>query len=269
MIDAHVHVWRIGENGCTWPTPELAAIHRHVELSEYQAMSTCEGVRAVLLVQTQEDSADTRWLLSLAEAQPMVAGVVGWTDLKARCAASEIRRLAGDRRLRGLRPMVQELAADWFDDPALDEAFAAMAECGLVLDALVRPRHLPALERAAARHPALPIVINHAAKPDFADLGDWSTAMRKLALWPSVACKVSGLLTELEPGHPTGVVDDVFDFLQETFGRSRLIWGSDWPVLTLAGDYAGWIAEARRLVPAEDHSAVFGDNARRIYRLAA
>ena len=154
MIDAHVHVWRIGANGCAWPTADLPVIHRDFDLAGYRAAGG-EGVDGVLLVQSQEDAADTEWLLGLAD--PMIAGVIGWIDLEAPNAAGRVDALARHGALRGLRPMVQDRDAAWYDRIG-DAAPAAMTASQLVLDALVRPRHLASLERLAARHPGLTIV---------------------------------------------------------------------------------------------------------------
>ena len=257
MIDAHVHLWRIGEHGCTWPPPDLGAIHRDVELPELRALAAANGIDGVVLVQSQEDAADTEWLLSLAD-DPLVLGIVGWSDLRG--------MLPSHPKLKGLRPIVQDKAADWYDDPAIDAALVAMAERGLVLDALIRPRHLAALHRLAARHPALSIVIDHAAKPDANDLPGWEGAMRAIAERPNVACKVSGLVTE--PGL-TPRIGEVAAIVIDAFGPDRLIWGSDWPVLTLAEDYAPWLAHAQALIAPSARDAVFGGNAGRIYALTA
>ena len=260
MIDSHVHVWRLGANGCTWPTLDLAAIHRDYDLAAYRAASAASGIDSVILVQSQEDAADTRWLLSHADADPLVAGVVGWSTLDD---AAEVEALAAHPRLVGLRPMVQDRAADWFDQPHLDAALTAMARHGLVLDALVRPAHLPALTRLAARHPALRIVVDHAAKPAPAGLDDWAEAIRALAAHPNTACKLSGLVTEL----PADAVPGAVTVIRDAFGAGRLLWGSDWPVLTLADSFSGWFDRARALVPASDHAAVFGGTARHLYGL--
>ena len=256
MIDAHVHLWRIGEHGCTWPPPELDAIHRDVELPELRALASANGIDGVVLVQSQEAAADTEWLLSLAD-DPLVLGIVGWSDLRG--------TVPSHPKLKGLRPMVQDKAADWYDDPAIDVALTAMIECGLVLDALVRPRHLPALHRLAARHPALSIVIDHAAKPDASDLAGWEAEMRAIATRPNVACKMSGLVTE--PGL-TPRIAEVAAIVIDSFGHDRLIWGSDWPVLTLAGNYTRWLAQAQALIAPGARDAVFDGNARRIYALS-
>lgn len=266
MIDAHVHLWRLGRDGCTWPTPAIPAIHRDFRLSDWRADG---GAGGVVLVQSQEDPADTDRLLHIAAEEPDVVAVVGWTDLHAPDATATIAALARRPKLRALRPMVQDRAADWYDDPALAPAWAAMAGEGLTLDALVRPRHLAALARLAARYPALRVVIDHGAKPVLADPVGWRQDMARLAALPNVRCKLSGLLTERAAGEPVEAIAPAVAALAQLFGPDRLVWGSDWPVLRLAGDYRGWLAQARALVPAAMHDAVFDRAARAAYGLAA
>ncbi|MBO9623839.1 MAG: amidohydrolase family protein [Sphingomonas sp.] len=263
MIDAHQHFWRLGVNDCTWPTPAEAAIHRDFLPGDWAALAPPLGVTGSVLVQSQESARDTDWLLELAEAHDFILGVVGWANLKRGANWPQ------SPWLKGLRPMVQGYDADWLDDPALDPALSAMADQELVFDALVRPRHLTSLERLALRHPRLSIIVDHGAKPDIAggELRDWREAMQRLAALPNVACKLSGLLTEAAPGQDAEVAR-VGEWLFARFGAERLLWGSDWPVVELAGTYAGWLTLARSIVPAEAHDAVFGGNAMRIYQLA-
>jgi L-fuconolactonase len=261
MIDAHQHCWRIGENDCVWPTPKEAAIHRDVLPEDWAAIARPLGVTGSVLVQSQESARDTAWLLDLAAEHDFLLGVVGWCNLKT-------DPLPESPWLKGLRPMVQGRPSGWLDEPALDRNLAAMARRGLVFDALVRPKHLPALRRMALRHPDLQIVIDHGAKPEIArsGLGEWKAQMAQLADLPNVACKLSGLLTEAPAGREYEVAQ-VAEWLFKSFGADRLIWGSDWPVLELAGRYEGWLTLAKAAVPAEAHGAVFEGNARRLYRL--
>ncbi len=260
MIDAHVHLWRLGAHGCAWPTPAEGALFRDFAPGDLLAVLDAAGVARALLVQSQESAADTAWLLDVA-AGPRIAGVVGWADLRDGQAVAALARTPA---LKGLRPMVQDRAADWYDRADRADGLAAMADHGLALDALVRPRHLPALDRLAARLPALRIVVDHAAKPEgAAGLDAWEEAIAPLADRPGVWVKLSGLLAEL----PAAAVPRAAERLLALFGAGRLIWGSDWPVLTAHGGYREWLDLARALVPAADHAAVFGGNAARCYRL--
>ena len=263
MIDAHVHLWQLGRNGCTWPTSELAPIYRDFSPEDLRKVISSSGTNEVILVQSQEDEADTSWLLSIAD-HPMIMGVVGWADLLAPGAVAAISELALDPRLLGLRPMVQDREADWYDQSKLDEPLSAMATFDLVLDGLVRPKHLPSLTRLALRHPELAIIIDHGAKPQLADLDYWSEEIGSIARLPNVYCKLSGLLTELPRGDEASLAL-ICQRLWNAFGAERLVWGSDWPVLNLAASYQDWLGHCRRLVPPADHDAVFALNARRFY----
>ena len=164
LIDAHQHFWRIGENGHEWPTPDLAAIYRDFAPGDWAAVAAPLGIEGSILVQAQPNDLETDWLLSLAEADPSIKAVVGWADLKSAGAERRIADLASRPKLKGLRPMLQNLPDDdWIADPALDLAIDAMMAHNLRFDALVFTRQLPHLSAFAQRWPNLPIVIDHGA----------------------------------------------------------------------------------------------------------
>ena len=270
MIDAHFHLWRLGRNDCVWPTPDLAAIHRDHELAEISLLAGGAGVTSAILVQSQESERDTRWLIEVAKSSRFVAGVVGWTDLAAANVGERIGSLADDGPLVGIRPLTEGSPDDWFDAPAIDAGLEALVARGLTFDALIRPRHLASLDRLAARHSGLAIMIDHAAKPSIGiDRAAWREALAPLADRPNVWCKLSGLMTELAPD---GSADDLPPYIADMlalFGPDRIVWGSDWPVLNLRGAYAEWLSFALAAVPVADHPAVFNGNARRFYGLTS
>jgi L-fuconolactonase len=269
MIDSHQHIWRLDRPDCAWPRAEDGAIYRDYSMADLRAAAAARGIDQVVLVQSQESEADTRWLLETAQMDSMVAGVVGWCDMTAENAVAVVRELAADPRLVGLRPMVQDRPADWYDQPAIEPAIEAMIGLGLRLDALVRVQHLASLQRLAQRYSGLPIVIDHAAKPRIGDAGgfsQWLVAIAPLAEHPNVYCKLSGLLTECN-GCPPCSVHPYVDALLRLFGPDRLMWGSDWPVLEGVSYYAAWLEMAKNLVPASAHAAVFEGTARRFYGL--
>ncbi|MBO9558304.1 MAG: amidohydrolase family protein [Caulobacter sp.] len=274
LIDAHQHFWRVGRNGFSWPTPDLVAIHRDFGPSDLSEIGAPLGLTGSVLVQSQPDDRDTDWLLDLAADEPLVLAVVGWANLRAPDAPARIAELARRPKLRGLRPMLQNLADDaWIASPDLDPALDAMVAHGLSLDALVLTRHLPHLLTLARRRPDLNIVIDHGAKPPIATGAGaeaWAAGIQALAALPQILCKLSGLLTEAAPEQSTDALAPYVHHLVAAFGPQRLMWGSDWPVLDLAGDYAGWLALAETLsgvsAPA-DLEALFGGTSRRFYRI--
>ena len=258
VIDAHHHLWALDTPGHQWPTVAEPSIHRDFAMDDLIAAIGDVRLAASVLVQSQPTDAETDWMLAVAETSPVVGAVVGWVDFASPQAPGRIAMLATTPRLRGLRPMLQSIAAtDWLLDPALEPAIAAMLRHGLRFDALVQPRHLPMLARFMDRWPDLPVVIDHAAKPFIAqDRADpWRTQIAELAdrgAW----CKLSGLRTEQVAGAPADQLRPYVDHLLACFG-DRLMWGSDWPVLRLSGDdFAQWVADADRLTglhgPARD-----------------
>jgi L-fuconolactonase len=203
MIDAHFHSWLLSRADYGWLTPALSAIYRDVSIADWQTQAAPHGINAGVLVQAAPTEAETQWLLTQAQQHPSVLGVVGWADLLAPDAPARIQALAASPKLKGLRPMLQDIAdPDWILQAALAPALQTMSDLGLVLDALIKPFHLPRLLTLAARYPALAIVIDHAAKPDIAagQWEPWASDLARVAAQTGAVCKISGLLTEASAG---------------------------------------------------------------------
>jgi L-fuconolactonase len=272
-IDAHFHCWQVARGDYGWLTPALAPIYRDVTVTDWQAQSAPHGITGGVLVQAAPTEAETHFLLAQADANPAVLGVVGWVDMLAADAPARIEKLAIHPRLKGLRPMLQDIAdAEWILQPAVTPALHAMADCGLVFDALVKSAHLPHILTLAARHPELRMVIDHCAKPDIAagEWQPWADGIARIANETQAMCKLSGLMTEAGPHPQPGAVRRWGEHVLQSFGADRVVWGSDWPVLELAGSYAQWWGEAQQLLAgldAKGQSAVMGGNAVRLYRL--
>jgi L-fuconolactonase len=271
MIDAHQHFWRIDRGDYGWLTPALGALYRDFGPADLAPILVRRAIDATILVQAAPTVRETMWLLDLAAKTPFVAGVVGWVAFDAPDVADRVAALATEPRLVGLRPMVQdEPDDDWLLRPALAPAFEAMIAHGLVFDALVLPHHLPRLVRVVERHPGLHVVVDHGAKPRIRDgeIASWAAAMAAIAVHPEVSCKLSGLVTEALPDADLETLRPYVATLLELFGSRRLIWGSDWPVVGLAGGYDRWHDLAREALTGLDTAAqadVFGGNAERVY----
>lgn len=247
----------------------MPAIHRDALPDEFELLARQLGITGSVAVQSQPNDRDTEFLLALTSKRPFVGGVVGWADLEAPDAAGRVASLAARPKFRGLRPMLQGLDRDdWIAEARIDAAIRMMIDRNLVFDALVQPRHLTPLRRFAARWPDLTIIVDHAAKPPIGDdLRAWRNGLAGLAELPNVHCKLSGLLTEVRRDSAAGEVPPVMDQTAALFGATRLLWGSDWPVVNLAGRYEDWLTLCLDRIPPADHEAVFGGNARRLYRL--
>jgi L-fuconolactonase len=278
MIDAHHHLWKLSRADYGWigggSNAAVAPIERDYLIEDYRALAAANGIAGSIVVQAAQTVAETRWLLDQARASGgFIKGVVGWMDMAAANAPDVLRGLAQDPLLRGIRPMLQEIAdVEWVLQPKLAPAFQAVVEQDLSFDLLVRPPHLKAVLALLLRHPDLRAVVDHGAKPGIANAmwQPWADDMRRIARETQAYCKLSGLVTEARPGWKPDDLLPYAEHLVECFGVERIVWGSDWPVMLLNADYAGWLAAAKQLIAphtAADQMAIMSDNAIRFYRL--
>jgi L-fuconolactonase len=230
-------------------------------------------LQGIVLVQSQPDDRDTDWILQVARDTPLVSAVVGWADLSSHAAPARIAALASKPKLRGLRPMLQAIDdTDWILADELQPALQAMVQHGLRFDALIQPRHLPAMLEFARRWPQLPIVIDHGAKPRIAlgEIEPWQAQLAELSLLPNIYCKLSGLRTEQAAGAPGAQLEPYIRQLVTCFPQ-RLMWGSDWPVLLHARDaYCDWLQCSQQYAGIRDAAqldSLFSEAARDFYGL--
>jgi L-fuconolactonase len=272
-VDAHQHFWKIARRDYFWLTekdfPVLYRDYLPPDLRPH--LKRCD-IEKTVLVQGAETIDETEFLLSIAHDTPFVAGVVGWVDFAAADAPEQIARLSRDEKLVSLRPMLQALAEDdWILRPELAPAMKALRAAGLKFDVLIFPRHLPHVTTFFSRYPDQPMVIDHGAKPYIAkgEIEPWASQMAAIARdFPNVCCKLTGLATEAAHGWTIETLRPYVSALIEIWGPRRLMWGSDWPVLNVAGNYADWFEIAQELaqhLSDADRHEIFGGTAARFY----
>jgi L-fuconolactonase len=270
-IDAHHHLWTLARGDYDWLTPALAPIYRDFTLQDFAPHLSAARIDGTILVQAAATEAETLFMLDIAERADVVRGVVGWIDFDAADGAARIEAMAARPLLVGLRPMVQDIPDDdWLLRPALAPPLRAMAGRGLVFDALALPRHLPRLLQVVDRHGELQFVLDHCAKPHLktGDIADWRADIVELAARENIVCKLSGLVTEVGSDWQLAQLRPAVEHVLNCFGPQRLLWGSDWPVLNLAGDYERWLEASETLLAdlsSDEKAAIFGGNAARIY----
>ena len=273
-IDGHQHFWTTQRDDYGWLTPDLEALYRDFVPEDLQPLLDQAGVDHTVLVQAAATTDETRYLLGIAEYHSMVAGVVGWVDMDSPTEAIEaLDEFVQHPKFVGIRPMIQDIEDPaWIDRPELKIVLEALVKSNVCFDALVRSVHLPFLLDCLTRHPDLRVVIDHGAKPNIAagEWQPWADGIAAIANQTSAYCKGSGLITEADSSQTYDDVMPYLDHLLEVFGSERLIWGSDWPVLNLAGDYDGWYAasiERLSQLAVQDQENILGRNAIQFYGL--
>ena len=244
MIDTHQHFWRLSRGGYNWMPKDVPVLYRDYEPADLREILDQTGIEQTIVVQADDNVAETEFLLEEASTHDWVVGVVGWVDLTAPEARQSVLRLANNPKLLGIRPMIQDIAdPEWMLHPGLRDGLRAVIESDLTFDALVKPIHLPILDRFLEMYPELRVVVNHMAKPDFKseNFESWSEGLSRVGAHPNTFCKISGLLTEAPHGTNYADILGHLDVAKKAFGPDRLIFGSDWPVLNLAAEYAEWL----------------------------
>lgn len=272
IIDAHHHLWRFDPAEYGWIGESDHALRRDFALPELHAELAAAGVAGTVAVQARQSLEETAWLLGLAGGSPRIRGVVGWVPLADPAIDEHLAALTADRRLVGVRHVVQgESDPRFLLRPAIARGLAALPGRGLAYDLLVREHQLPQAIACVDAHPDLRFIVDHAAKPDFrAGLEPWAGRMRELARRPSVWCKLSGLALEAGAGWTVDRLRPWIDVLLEAFGPSRLMFGSDWPVCLLATGYGRWLESVRTLIAGltvDERAAILGRTAVTAYRL--
>jgi L-fuconolactonase len=273
QIDSHQHFWRLARGDYGWLTPALGPIYRDFGPADLAPMLQRHGIAGTVLVQAAPTVAETEFMLEVASETEFVKGVVGWIDFESTIAPSEIDRLMAHPKLKGFRPMVQDIPdSEWMLRATIAPAVARLQYIGLSFDALLKPAHLEPFRRFLPLYPDLMVVIDHGAKPDIAhgDFDGWAKEMREIAADSRVFCKISGLVTEAARDWQPGDLARYLDLLLEAFGPDRLMWGSDWPVVDLAGGYDRWRAAALDYLARlgeEERAAILGGTAAQFYRL--
>ena len=277
-IDAHHHVWDLAVRDQPWMSGDgMGPIRRSYGIDEFIAEAAANGVGASVVVQTVTKIAETEELLDLAAGTRQVLGVVGWADLAAADIGAQLDRLQSmpsGRWLVGIRSMVQyEPDPEWLQRPAVLVGLREVAQRGLVNELLVLPHQLDAVAAAVREVPDGRFVLDHMAKPSIAtgQWDPWASDLAEVAKCDNVVVKLSGLVTEA--GWSTWTPALIRPYVEQAvsvFGAGRILFGSDWPVCTLAASYGQIVALADDLIgglSATQHEAVFAGNATTIYSL--
>ena len=271
IVDAHHHFWNPARGDYFWMVGDsVAPIARKVAPEDMAPHLTKHGITSTVLVQAAPTVAETDYLLGMADAAEHVAKVVGWVDFENHDDLRQLERLKKHPKFAGVRPMIQDLPdPQWMHGKDVQWAFAALVDLDLTFDALGFPQHLEPFLRLFTNYPDLRAVVDHCMKPRVRDAGfqSWASGIERIARESQAFCKLSGLATEAAPGWDVASLRPYAEHVLGVFGPTRVMWGSDWPVLELNGNYDTWFAAAVEIVPAEHRSAVFAKSAEAFYRI--
>jgi L-fuconolactonase len=273
-IDAHHHLWRYNDRDYVWMSTEMDVLRRDFLVPDLERVLASSGIGGAVTVQARQTVEETRWLLDLARTAGIIRGVVGWVPLTQPDVRESIEEFAGHPKLKGVRHVVHDEPDDDYllrDD--FNRGIGLLKDYGLVYDILIFERHLPQTLAFVDWHPNQIFIVDHIAKPRIRDrvLLPWCELLGELARRENVYCKVSGMVTEAAWRSWTPAdLTPYFEVVLSAFGPKRLMFGSDWPVLNLAANYARWVEVVDHSLAAlseQERSRLWGGTAVEAYRL--
>jgi L-fucono-1,5-lactonase len=251
-IDAHHHLWRYRPPGPPWMADGMEGLRRDFLVDDLQATTAEVGVTGTIVVETERSIEETLWLSQVAATSDLICGVVGWVPLTSPAIVSELERVASLPKVKAVRHPIHDESDDHFvirDD--FNRGIAGLKQFDLRYDILIFEKHLPQTIQFVDRHPNQVFILDHVAKPRIRDrvLSPWEENIRELARRANVYCKISGMVTEAD--WHTWSSEGLSPYIEtalETFTPKRLMFGSDWPLVTLASTYQRWIGTVRSAI---------------------
>ncbi len=273
-IDSHHHLWDLAVRDQPW-TAQLPTLRRTFQLEELRPLLERSEIDGTVLVQTVASEQETRELLDLSGAGSPIRGVVGWVDLTAADVGARLDALKSHRhggRLVGVRHSVRDDPdSRWLRREDVRRGLREVQRAGFAFDLLVSTEQLPLAREVADALPDLRFILDHAAQPEPVNGGTeaWRAGIAELASTPNCAVKLSGLINQVPPERQADL-EPISAHLFDTFGTSRVLFGSDWPVCLLSAPYGEVVRLAEHLtrhLSGAEQAAVFGANAARWYEL--
>jgi L-fuconolactonase len=252
-IDSHHHLWQYNAAEYPWMSARMQSLQRDFSVQELSDLALSMGVHGTIAVQARQSIQETEYLLDLADTSSLLRGVVGWMPLVDPLVELHLERFSQRAKLKGVRHVLHdELDPFYMLRSDFNRGISKLEAYGLRYDLLIFSRHLPQTLKFVDMHPNLIFIVDHIAKPEIAsgEIATWRRGIQLLSEREHVFCKLSGMVTEADWGKWTrDELQPYFETVFSAFGPSRLMFGSDWPVLNVASTYGGWIQLSSRCCP--------------------
>lgn len=272
-IDAHQHFWKYDKEKHVWIDDSMSVLQQDFMPPDLKSHLDEKNLDGCVAVQADQSEEETDFLLGLSEEYPFIAGVVGWLDIESSNLREALEKYNSHEKLKGLRHIVQDEPDDFLLQSDFCRGISLLKEYNLTYDILIFEHQLPAAIKFVEKFPDQPFVLDHIAKPKIAEgkIESWREGIKELAQHPKVYCKLSGMVTEADwNSWQKEDFKPYLDVIFEAFGADRLMFGSDWPVCTLAADYSDVFSIVNEYITscsAEKQEMILGGTAQQFYNL--
>lgn len=273
ILDSHIHFWKYHPVRDAWINDDMKVIQRDFLPEDALPVFNANGVGGCIAVQADQSPEENRFLPQLAAENDFIKGVVGWIDLSSPGIEEELELYKQHPLMIGFRYMVQDEAQGFLQRETVLENIAKLEHYGYTYDILIQGHQLADAITLTEKLPNQPYILDHCAKPSLrtGNITEWKAQIKLLAQNPNVYCKLSGLLTE-DHWHNCNEAQlkDCMDVVLDSFGTNRVVFGSDWPVVQLAGTYTHWLNLVKTHIahfsPAQQENILY-HNAVKFYKL--
>lgn len=273
IIDSHVHFWKFDPVRDTWITEDMTTIRKDFLPEDFSLYLKEKSTEGCIAVQADQSDEETAFLVDLAKENSFIKGVVGWIDLTSEKLEESLQNYQSEKLIKGFRHIAEGEEIGFLLQKNILNGIAALHQYGYTFDILLRQNQLSDAVKLSEKLPDQPFILDHCGKPDLKtnDLKDWKSNISELAKNSNIYCKVSGLLTQ---GNWHSIneksIFEVLDFIFSQFGIKRTVFGSDWPVMLLGGNYALWLELITKYLTQfskEEQELFFAGNAVEFYNL--
>jgi L-fuconolactonase len=279
LTDSHVHFWDPEVLQYRW-LDEVPALRHRFGIHEFTEATEGFEVETIIFVQADcaadQGEAEVEWVKKLAAGEPRLRGVVAFAPIEVPGEAERaIARWKDEPLVRGVRRLLQSEGPGFCENSSFRNGVRLLVGTGLRFDLCCRAHQLPEVTQLVEACPGVGFVLDHFGKPDLCggSVTRWKEDIRRLASAGDVVCKLSGLVTEADHVHWTREdLQPWVDAALDVFGTDRLLFGSDWPVCTLASSYQRWVKAALHCfsgLGVKDRDAIFRSNALQVYGIKA
>lgn len=273
MIDAHVHFWNYDQIKDAWITGEMKLLQRHFLPGDLQPVLHENNVDGVIAVQASQSENENQFLLSLADNNSLIKGIIGWVDLQNESVEERLNYYSQFPVIKGFRHIVQAEPDGFLQNKNFLRGIKALENFRFTYDVLIYENQLKGAVEFVNKFPRQKFILDHCAKPSIKNKSiiEWKKLMREISKNENVHCKLSGLITEAE--WHTWDEKDLHPYLEivfDSFGTDKLLFGSDWPVMLLSGSYKKWknvLEVYMKDFSLSEKQKVFGENAIKFYSL--
>ena len=274
VIDSHQHFWKYEPVKHSWIDDDMSVIRRDFSPSDLAKVYQENSIDGCVAVQADQTLEETDFLIDLASINNFIKGIVGWVDLRAENIENVLEKYSTDKIVKGFRHVVQgEADHNFLLRPNFSRGISLLEKHNFTYDILVFPHQLGSVLEFVKKFPHQKFVIDHIAKPYIKDgyFEGWATMMTAIGKHENVSCKMSGMVTEAD--FITWTPEQIHPYMDtalEAFGSKRILFGSDWPVCLVAGNYSkikklttDFISQLSKI----EQNSIMGNNAIEFYNL--